>query len=78
MAQAWGWGWDALYTTSIPGVRAWYVDKYQSQQIKELNLHTGPFEFALISFVSDEDPLLTEDLITRAERLPLLGGDDGW
>lgn len=76
IAQAWGW--DALYTTSIRGVRAWYVDKYQSEQIKELNLHTGPFVFALISFVGDEDPLLMDDLITRAERLPLLGGDDGW
>jgi hypothetical protein len=76
LAQAWGW--DALYTTSIRGVRAWYVDHYQRDQTKELNFHTGPFIFAMISFVSDPDPLLMDDLVDRAKRLPMLGGEEGW
>ena len=76
LAQAWGW--DAVYTTSIRGVRAWYVDHYQRDQTKELNFHTGPFIFAMISFVSDPDPLLRDDLVGRAKSLPLLGGEEGW
>jgi hypothetical protein len=82
--RSWGnelaraWGMDAVYTTRIRGVRAWYVDHYQSQAHKELNFYAGPFVFALGSFVTDPDPLRMDDLVDRAKSLPLLGGDERW
>jgi len=82
--RSWGnelaraWGMDAVYTTRIRGVRAWYVDHYRSQAHKELNFYAGPFVFALGSFVTDPDPLRMDDLVERAKSLPLLGGDESW
>ena len=83
MARAWSsfgneWakdmGWDAVYRTSVRGVAAWYVDMYRLDRHKELNFHEGPFIFAFGSWVLDPDPLLMEDMVARASRLPLLGG----
>ena len=83
MAQAWSsfgneWakdmGWDAVYRTRVRGVSAWYVDMYRLDRHKELNFNEGPFIFAFGSWVLDPDPLLMEDMVARASRLPLLGG----
>ena len=83
MARAWSsygneWakdrGWDAVYRTRVRGVAAWYVDMYRLDRHKELNFNEGPFIFAFGSWVLDPDPLLMEDMVARAARLPLLGG----
>jgi len=83
MNQAWSsrsneWakdmGWDAVYRTRVRGVPAWYVDMYRLDRHKELNFHEGPFIFAFGSWVLDPDPLLMDDMVDRAARLPLLGG----
>ncbi len=67
-------GWDAVYRTRVRGVAAWYVDMYRLDRHKELNFNEGPFIFAFGSWVLDPDPLLMEDMVSRASRLPLLGG----
>jgi hypothetical protein len=63
---------DATYRTNVHGIPAWYLDHYRSSKTKELNFAYGPFVFALDAHVSDADPLLMEDLVARAEDIPIL------
>ncbi len=64
---------DATYRTSVHGIPAWYLDHYTLTQSKELNFTYGPFIFAYSSYVLDPVPLLMDDLISRAEEIPILG-----
>jgi hypothetical protein len=65
---------DAVYKTRVRGVPAWYLDFFQTRRSKELNFTEGPFIFAFNSYVYDPEPLLMDDMVDRAEQLPILGG----
>jgi len=67
-------GGDGVYRVSVLGVPAWYLDKWTSQRLKELNFVGGPWVFAFGSFVVSDAPLRMESLKQRAALVPTLSG----